>query len=101
MALNKLLDSGTRSLTILCIELGSRNAKLITVAILSPLTILTSYYYCMWMICLLQGLTLIINNLKKQLSKQFVMKDLEVAKQILGMRIIRDKANGTLKLSQS
>ena len=42
-----------------------------------------------------------INNLKKQLSKQFVMKDLGVAKQILGMRIIRDKANGTLKLSQS
>ncbi|RVW83869.1 Retrovirus-related Pol polyprotein from transposon TNT 1-94 [Vitis vinifera] len=42
-----------------------------------------------------------INNLKKQLSKQFAMKDLGVAKQILGMRIIRDKANGTLKLSQS
>ena len=40
-----------------------------------------------------------INNLKKQLSKQFAMKDLGVAKQILGMRIIRDKANGTLKLS--
>ena len=29
------------------------------------------------------------------------MKDLRVARQILGMRIIRDKANGTLKLSQS
>ena len=42
-----------------------------------------------------------INNLKKQLSKQFVMKDLGVAKQILSMRIIRDKANGTLKLSQA
>ena len=40
-----------------------------------------------------------INNLKKQLSKQFAMKDLEAAKQILGMRIIRDKTNGTLKLS--
>ena len=26
-----------------------------------------------------------INNLKKQLSKQFVMKDLAAAKQILGM----------------
>ena len=39
-----------------------------------------------------------INNLKKQLSKQFVMNDLGVAKQILGMRIIRDKANDTLKL---
>ncbi|RVW18009.1 Retrovirus-related Pol polyprotein from transposon TNT 1-94 [Vitis vinifera] len=69
MALNKLLDSGTRSLTILCIELGSDIEK--------------------------------INNLKKQLSKQFAMKDLGAAKQILGMRIIRDKANGTLKLSQS
>ena len=42
-----------------------------------------------------------INNLKKQLSKQFTMKDLGAAKQILGMRIIRDKVNGTLKLSQS
>ena len=31
-----------------------------------------------------------INNLKKQLSKQFAMKDLGAAKQILGMRIIRD-----------
>ena len=29
------------------------------------------------------------------------MKDLGVAKQILGMRIIRDKVNDTLKLSQS
>ncbi|RVW48051.1 Retrovirus-related Pol polyprotein from transposon TNT 1-94 [Vitis vinifera] len=76
MALNKLLDSGTRSLTILCIELGSRDVKLIIVAMLN-------------------------NNLKKQLSKQFAMKDLGAAKQILGMRIIRDKANGTLKLSQS
>ncbi|RVX06995.1 Retrovirus-related Pol polyprotein from transposon TNT 1-94 [Vitis vinifera] len=42
-----------------------------------------------------------INNLKKQLSKQFTMKDLGATKQILGMRIIRDKANRTLKLSQS
>ena len=42
-----------------------------------------------------------INNLKKQLSKQFAMKDLGATKQILGMRIIIDKANGTLKLSQS
>ena len=42
-----------------------------------------------------------INNLKKQLSKQFAMKDLGAAKQILGMRIIRDQANETLKLLQS
>ena len=41
-----------------------------------------------------------IKDLKKQLSKQFAMKDLGVAKQIFGMRIIRDKANDTLKLSQ-
>ena len=39
-----------------------------------------------------------LNNLK---NKQFAMKDLGAAKQILGMRIIRDKTNGTLKLSQS
>ena len=42
-----------------------------------------------------------INNLKKQLSKQFAMKDLGPAKQILGMRIIKDRTNGTLKLSQT
>ena len=41
-----------------------------------------------------------INDLKKQLSKQFAMKDLGAIKQILGMRIIRDKVNGTLKFSQ-
>ena len=41
-----------------------------------------------------------LNNLKKQLSKQFAMKDLGAAKQILGIRIIRDKTNGTLKLLQ-
>ena len=41
-----------------------------------------------------------IKNLKRELSKQFEMKDLGSAKQILGMRITRDKAKGTLKLSQ-
>ena len=40
-----------------------------------------------------------INNLKKQLSKQFAIKDLRAAKKILGMRITRDKANVILKLS--
>ena len=43
----------TRNLIVLYIELGSRDVKLITVAMLSFLTILTSYYCCMWMICLL------------------------------------------------
>ncbi|KAK0572833.1 hypothetical protein LWI29_037938 [Acer saccharum] len=42
-----------------------------------------------------------INNLKKQLSSEFEMKDLGAAKQILGMRINRDKQKGTLKLSQA
>ena len=42
-----------------------------------------------------------IKNLKKQLSKQFTMNDLGAANKILSMRIIEDKANGTLKLSQS
>ena len=40
-----------------------------------------------------------INNMKKQMSKQFAMKDLGATKQTLSMRIIRDKANGTLKFS--
>ena len=42
-----------------------------------------------------------IKNLKKELSKQFEMKDLGSAKQILEMRITRDRAKGTLKLSQA
>ena len=40
-----------------------------------------------------------IDKLKQQLSKQFEMKDLRAGKQILGMRIIRDKDKGILKLS--
>jgi hypothetical protein len=41
-----------------------------------------------------------IKKLKKQLSREFDMKDLGSAKQILGMRINRDKQKGTLQLSQ-
>ncbi|KAL5742036.1 hypothetical protein ACOSP7_028768 [Xanthoceras sorbifolium] len=42
-----------------------------------------------------------IMNLKRELSKQFAMKDLGAAKQILGMRIKRDTKSGTLLLSQA
>ena len=42
-----------------------------------------------------------INKLKKQLSREFEMKDLGAAKQILGMSIARNKETGTLKLSQA
>ncbi|CAH9124278.1 unnamed protein product [Cuscuta epithymum] len=41
-----------------------------------------------------------INKLKKKLSEEFEMKDLGEARQILGMSIVRDKMEGTLKLSQ-
>ena len=41
-----------------------------------------------------------IKNLKKELSKQFEMKDLKKVKQILRIRITRDKAKGILKLTQ-
>nr|GEV04648.1 retrovirus-related Pol polyprotein from transposon TNT 1-94 [Tanacetum cinerariifolium] len=41
-----------------------------------------------------------IRKLKRQLSEEFEMKDLGSAKQILSMSIIRDKTNGTLRLSQ-
>ena len=41
-----------------------------------------------------------INVLKRKLANSFVMKDLGVAKQILGMRITRDKKNRKLTLSQ-
>ncbi|KAE8735860.1 Cytochrome P450 90B1 [Hibiscus syriacus] len=42
-----------------------------------------------------------IIHLKQKLSKQFAMKDLGAAKQILGMRIKRDTKSGTLMLSQA
>ncbi|KAK2378762.1 putative mitochondrial protein [Trifolium repens] len=42
-----------------------------------------------------------IRNLKKQLSKEFDMKDLGPAKKILGMQITRDKENRVLQLSQA
>ena len=41
-----------------------------------------------------------INNLKTRLSAAFEMKDLGLAKQILGMKISRDRPTGTLNLSQ-
>jgi hypothetical protein len=41
-----------------------------------------------------------INVLKKKLSNSFAMKDLGVAKIILGMRITRDRKNRKLTLSQ-
>uniref|UniRef100_A0A3Q7J5W5 Reverse transcriptase Ty1/copia-type domain-containing protein n=1 Tax=Solanum lycopersicum TaxID=4081 RepID=A0A3Q7J5W5_SOLLC len=41
-----------------------------------------------------------INNLKTRLSAAFEMKDLGPTKQILGMKISRDRSAGTLNLSQ-
>ena len=41
-----------------------------------------------------------INVLKKKLDNSFAMKDLDAAKKILGMRIIRDMKNCKLILSQ-
>ena len=41
-----------------------------------------------------------INNLKTRLSVAFEMKDLGPAKQILGMKISRDRSTGTLNRSQ-
>lgn len=41
-----------------------------------------------------------INKLKRQMSLDFEMKDLGPSKQILGMSIIRDRSEGTLRLSQ-
>ena len=42
-----------------------------------------------------------INVLKRKLAKSFALKDLGVAKQILGMKITRDRKNRKLTLSQS
>ena len=41
-----------------------------------------------------------INVLKKKLDNSFAMKDLGVAKKILGMRITRDMKNHKLTMSQ-
>ena len=40
-----------------------------------------------------------INNLKQQLAMKFSMKDLSVAKEILGMKIIKNRKKRELKLS--
>jgi len=42
-----------------------------------------------------------INVLKRKLANSFAMKDLGAAKQILGMRITRDRKNSKLTLSQN
>lgn len=41
-----------------------------------------------------------ISKLKSELSKSFAMKNLGPAKQILGMRIVRDISHGLIWLSQ-
>lgn len=41
-----------------------------------------------------------INKVKTRLSIKFEIKDFKVAKQIIGMNIVRYKAIGNLKLSQ-
>ena len=41
-----------------------------------------------------------INVLKRKLDKSFMMKDLDGANKILGMRITRDRKNCKLTLSQ-
>ena len=41
-----------------------------------------------------------INRLKLELSKSFAMKDLGPAKQILGMKIVHDRKEGLIWLSQ-
>ena len=41
-----------------------------------------------------------IDELKKQLSNEFEMKDLGAAKKILGMKISRDRPSGKVYLSR-
>uniref|UniRef100_A0A0D3D735 Reverse transcriptase Ty1/copia-type domain-containing protein n=1 Tax=Brassica oleracea var. oleracea TaxID=109376 RepID=A0A0D3D735_BRAOL len=41
-----------------------------------------------------------IKELKEQLSMSFAMKDMGPAKQILGMRIVRDRGEKLIHLSQ-
>jgi hypothetical protein len=56
------------------------------------------YTYCYMLIAAKSKID--IANLKAQLSSEFEMKDLGVAKKILGMEISRDRKSGLLFLSQ-
>ena len=47
---NKLQENGKRNLTFLCVELGSRDVKLIIVAMLSSLKTLISFFCNLWML---------------------------------------------------
>lgn len=40
-----------------------------------------------------------INSMKKNLANTFAMKDLGATKEILGMKIVRERKNNLLKLS--
>src|SRR6185437_8611634 len=59
-------------------------------------------YTCCYMLmtCLLLPRAEKITTVKKLLSSEFDMKDLGVAKKILGMEITRDRKSGLLFLSQ-
>ncbi|WVZ14797.1 hypothetical protein V8G54_012363 [Vigna mungo] len=58
-------------------------------------------YKSSYIILLLYVDDMLIRSLKKQLSKEFDMKDLGPAKRILGMQITRDKQKCILHLSQA
>ncbi|CAM8914155.1 unnamed protein product [Rhodiola kirilowii] len=59
------------------------------------------FTYCyMLMTCSSDDMHL-ITDLKLQLNSQFEMKDLDTAKKILGMHIVRDRGKGTLFLNLS
>ena len=58
-------------------------------------------YYCMFMTCLLLEKNVSkIDKLKKQLGESLDMKDMGAAKQILGIRIMCDRKEKKLWLSQ-
>ncbi|KAE8675966.1 hypothetical protein F3Y22_tig00111640pilonHSYRG00200 [Hibiscus syriacus] len=82
------IEAGKKNLIIVATSRGSTNSFIILLLYVDDMVVAGS------------DMQEII-NLKQKLSKQFAMKDLGAAKQILGMRIKRDTKSGTLMLSQT
>lgn len=102
MTLNKLLGSGTRNLTTL---LQFRIHQMSSRPLLLPYLTTHISFLLMYIDDVLIARSKFsiekINNIKKQLLKQFAMMYLGAAKQVIGMRIIRDSFRATLKLLQA
>lgn len=102
MGRRKFQGNGTRSLGLLCVIKDTRKLLQIIVSLLENFLTMTSLSYCyMLVIYLLQEKNISnIDKIKKQLGKSFAMKDMRAAKQILVIRIMCNKKEKKLWMSQ-